>query len=285
MELSILYRGPLSSCNYGCEYCPFAKRVESREELAVDEAALERFVGWIAARPASDRIAVLFTPWGEALIRPAYQRALARLTQLPQITRAAIQTNLSARLDFVDACAPGKLGIWATYHPEWTSREAYVAKVSALHARGVQVSAGVVGFNRFKPEIAELRRELPDGVYLWINAAKKEETYTDEDVRFFAAIDPLFPVNTIEHPSRGKRCGAGSRAISVDGDGTVRSCHFVRAPLGNLYDPAFESVLAPRLCPNDTCGCHIGYVHLEELALGEVFGAGILERVPLQRIW
>ena len=26
MNLSILYRGPLSSCNYACGYCPFAKR-------------------------------------------------------------------------------------------------------------------------------------------------------------------------------------------------------------------------------------------------------------------
>ena len=31
MNLSILYRGPLSSCNYGCEYCPFAKHRETRD--------------------------------------------------------------------------------------------------------------------------------------------------------------------------------------------------------------------------------------------------------------
>ncbi|MEN8446791.1 MAG: radical SAM protein, partial [Cyanobacteria bacterium J06555_13] len=29
MNLSILYRGPLLSCNYGCEYCPFAKRQQT----------------------------------------------------------------------------------------------------------------------------------------------------------------------------------------------------------------------------------------------------------------
>jgi sulfatase maturation enzyme AslB (radical SAM superfamily) len=46
MDLSILYRGPLSSCNYGCEYCPFAKREESYAQLETDRVALLRFVAW-----------------------------------------------------------------------------------------------------------------------------------------------------------------------------------------------------------------------------------------------
>lgn len=52
--LTVLYRGPLSSCNYGCAYCPFAKHHESDAEHAVDAAALERFLGW-AERWPSDR--------------------------------------------------------------------------------------------------------------------------------------------------------------------------------------------------------------------------------------
>ena len=35
-------------------------------------------------------------------------------------------------------------------------------------------------------------------------------------------------------------------------------------------------LLLPRPC---TCGCHIGYVHLDYLELHKVFGAG-LERIP-----
>ena len=48
MDLTILYRGPLASCNYDCPYCPFAKRRDSREQLRADRAALERFAGWAA---------------------------------------------------------------------------------------------------------------------------------------------------------------------------------------------------------------------------------------------
>jgi MoaA/NifB/PqqE/SkfB family radical SAM enzyme len=96
----VLYRGPLSSCNYGCDYCPFAKRQENEAELAADRAALKRFVGWVAARPA-DRISALFTPWGEALVRSWYPAALARPAAMPHVGRAAIQTNLAGRLDWI----------------------------------------------------------------------------------------------------------------------------------------------------------------------------------------
>ena len=61
MKLSILYRGPLSSCNYGCDYCPFAKHRETYAEHQHDQQALERFLNWVANR-AGDQIGIFFTP-------------------------------------------------------------------------------------------------------------------------------------------------------------------------------------------------------------------------------
>jgi MoaA/NifB/PqqE/SkfB family radical SAM enzyme len=292
MKLKILYRGPLSSCNYGCQYCPFAKRVESRDELAVDEQALSRFIDWVASR-VNDEISILFTPWGEALIRPWYQAALARLTRLPHVARAAIQTNLSCRLDWIDGCDRARLALWATYHPEWTSRARFVAQVRALDERGVRLSCGAVGFKEFSDELEALRRELPTSVYLWINAVKHDDRpgrplvrrgdayYSDDEIARFERIDPLFRWNVAAHPSHGRACRAGASVISVDGDGTIRRCHFVARPIGNLYDAGgVEAALAERPCPNDSCGCHIGYVHLDHLGLDRVYGDGILERIP-----
>jgi hypothetical protein len=73
--------------------------------------------------------------------------------------------------------------------------------------------------------------------------------------------------------------------ISVDGDGTARRCHFIGTPIGNIYEPGFEQALLPRPCTNATCGCHIGYVHMPERGLYEVFGDGVLERIPAEPIW
>jgi sulfatase maturation enzyme AslB (radical SAM superfamily) len=94
MHLTILYRGSLISCNYGCEYCPFAKRQQTAAELAIDQQSLERFVNWIAEN-SQHQFSILFTPWGEALIHQCYQQALVKLTQMPHVNKAAIQTNLS----------------------------------------------------------------------------------------------------------------------------------------------------------------------------------------------
>jgi len=67
----------------------------------------------------------------------------------------------------------------------------------------------------------------------------------------------------------------------VLGDGTVRRCHFIPTPLGNLYDGSYRAALRRGGCTNATCDCHIGYVHLKRLPLYDVFAGGILERIPL----
>lgn len=282
LRLSILYRGPLSSCNYGCAYCPFAKRHETAAELRGDRDALERFVDWVASRGArGDTIAVLFTPWGEALIRRWYRDALIRLTGMPHVERAAIQTNLSCPLDWLDACDRDRLALWTTFHPGEVDRATFLDRCLELDRRGVRFSVGVVGLKEHLGEAEALRRELPSHVYLWINAYKRvPDYYSAAELRAFEAIDPLFPINTVRHPSRGRSCRAGRSVIAVAGDGTARRCHFIPEPIGNIYEPGFEATLVDRPCTNETCSCHIGYVHLDHLGLDRVFGAGILERIP-----
>jgi MoaA/NifB/PqqE/SkfB family radical SAM enzyme len=282
MHYSILYRGPLSSCNYGCEYCPFAKHQEGPEELAADERALARFIAWVRKQGArGHEISVLFTPWGEALIRRWYQEGMVELTGMPHVRKAAIQTNLSCRLDWTARCDRGKLGLWCTYHPTETSREKFLARCRELGARQVRYSVGVVGLKEHADDLSWLRRELPAGVYVWVNAFKRQEDYySAEDLEQFTAIDPLFPMNAVRHASRGEACRCGESVFAVDGEGTMRRCHFIKTPIGNIYADGWERALSPQPCSNDTCGCHIGYVHMPSLRLDEVFGEGILERIP-----
>jgi hypothetical protein len=118
-----------------------------------------------------------------------------------------------------------------------------------------------------------VRRELPGHVSLWVNASKDvPDYYRPGEAEWLSGIDPLFPCNNTRHPSRGRACRAGETVVSVDGDGTVRRCHFIRTPLGNLDAPGFERVPATRPCTNATCGCHVGHVHLSERGLYDVFG-------------
>ncbi len=278
LDLTILYRGPLASCDYDCPYCPFGKRRDTPGQLRADRAALARFADWAAGR-RGDTLALLFTPWGEGLVRSWYRDTLAELSRLPHIRRVAIQTNLSARTDWLAGADLDTLALWATYHPGEVTHERFLARCRELSALGARYSVGLVGEPEHLAAARRMRGELPPEVYLWVNAAEGR-TYTDAQAADWAALDPLFAYSRTPHPSAGRPCRTGRSVISVDGDGTVRRCHFVRTELGNLYDGSYRAALGPRPCELPVCDCHIGYVHLETLPLYDVFAGGVLERIP-----
>jgi MoaA/NifB/PqqE/SkfB family radical SAM enzyme len=198
------------------------------------------------------------------------------------VRKAAIQTNISCKLDWVEACDTSKLALWCTFHPTETTVERFLGKCFEMIDRGVRFSVGVVGLKEHAEAIAHLRAELPPSVYLWINAYKRErDYYSPEMIAEFTRHDPLFPMNNRYHASFGESCRAGSEAFTVDGDGTLRRCHFIKTPLGNIYESNWERGLGEQPCTNETCGCHIGYVHLDRLKLDERFGDGLLERIPV----
>jgi hypothetical protein len=285
--LSILYRGPLSSCNYDCHYCPFAKRTETEDELARDQVSLARFVARCESLAAWN-LQVFFTPWGEALVRPWYWEAFARLSRCHHVGKVAAQTNLSCRLDWLADCDVAKVALWCTYHPGETSRMRFLTKCRQLLDQGVAFSVGVVGLREHFSEISLLREELPSNVYVWVNAYKDVANYyAADEIQWLATIDPHFAINCQRYASLGQPCRTGDTVVSIDGEGVIRRCHFVADPLrvasgevANFYRDDFAEGLRPRVCPRAQCSCHIGYVHLESLQLEEVYGERILERVP-----
>jgi len=281
--LSILYRGPLASCNYGCPYCPFAKRHDTAAQLQDDRRRLERFTDWLEAR-SPRRHAVLFTPWGEALTRRWYREAMVRMSHLSHIDRVAVQTNLSVPLEWLADANPECIALWCTYHPGEVERDSFVQQCRRLSELNIRYSVGVVGLREHFSEIEQLRESLGPEVYLWVNAYKREDDYyRDDEIEQLAAIDHLFHFNNQRHRSLGRPCRTGESVISVDGQGDVRRCHFTTEVIGNIYAANFDQCLQPRSCPNQTCGCHIGYVHMPELKLYEVFGSGVLERIAVDR--
>jgi len=276
---NILYRGSLSSCNYACSYCPFAKTKNTRAELAQDEKELHRFVDWVAQQ--KERIGILFTPWGEGLIRKYYQKAMLRLSHLPNVYRVAIQTNLSCKTEWMAEVDKERFALWTTYHPTEVSREKFVGKCRSLDEMAIRYSVGFVGFKEQLDELEALRKELNPTVYLWANAYKRDPNYYDEQLlERIEKVDPLFRWNTQYHESLGESCRAGESSFTVDGMGDLRRCHFIKPVLANIYQDDWELSLKARNCSEKTCGCHIGYVHLDKLNLSEVYGEGILERIP-----
>ncbi|MCI5058714.1 MAG: STM4011 family radical SAM protein [Flavobacteriales bacterium] len=278
-SINILYRGSLDSCNYDCDYCPFAKKKNTRQELAYDRDCLNKFVDWVQVQKY--QLKILFTPWGEALIRGYYQDAMNILSNSNAVEKVTIQTNLSCSLDWIDEANTDKLALWTTFHPTECTIERYVSKCLGLIKKKVDFSVGIVGLKENFEAIRELRRLLPKDIYVWVNAYKREPNYyRDEDIDFLNEIDPLFDVNNTIYETYGKSCAAGEHSISIDEKGDIKRCHFISEIRGNIFETSLDTILRPSPCSNNVCRCYIGYINLKELNLENVYGSRILERIP-----
>jgi len=275
----ILYRGSLSSCNYACPYCPFAKTTNTRAELDKDRDQLNRFVDWVTVNVKP--LGIFLTPWGEAIIHRYYREAMVRLSHLPHLQRVAIQTNLSGNLEDLKEARAERLSIWATFHPGETDIERFLIRCERLATLEIRFSVGVVGLREHFAAIATLRDRLAPEVYLWVNAPKSSGIdYSQDELRLLTSIDPYFRWNLKYWPSRGQACRSGWSSFTVDGEGDVRRCHFVDAMIGNLYRESIWDRLARQPCPNATCGCHMGYVYRDDFQLQQLYGDNLLERIP-----
>jgi hypothetical protein len=247
--------------------------------MATDKQQVERFVQFVQQQKDIE-FKLFFTPWGEGLIRKHYQQALVGLSNMSSVQKVAIQTNLSCTLGWLQKANKEKVALWATYHPGQVSRQAFLNKCQQLDSMGVMYSVGIVGFKETIEEIELMRTLLPSERYLWVNALKKQaDYYNDAERDRLIAIDPYVPYNMVYHESKGKACRTGHTVISVDGDGNIYRCHFIKEKLGNIYEDALNTILKPRLCTNATCGCHIGYVHMDDLNLYDVYKGRELERI------
>ncbi|MFB9328063.1 STM4011 family radical SAM protein [Paenibacillus aurantiacus] len=286
MKAVLYYRGSLSSCNYDCPYCPFSKNKDSAATLAKDREQLIAFVDWVKAQqPAGHRLSIFFNPYGEGLIHRWYREAMVELSHMPHVDKVAIQTNLSAKLDWTDRLDRQKAAFWATYHPGQTTKANFVRQCVRLFEQGLPLSVGTVGVRSAFDAIASLRRALPPELYMWVNAYKdKPDYYTTSDRAFLRGIDPLFESNLSDYDSAGHRCGAGLDVFYVQGPGLVKRCYKDRQVIGHLYRDGLDVLSRQRLCRMKTCDCYIGYIHMPELGLQEVYGDRLLERIASPKV-
>jgi organic radical activating enzyme len=285
VNLRIFYLGTLRGCNYHCSYCPFADLQNDADQVGEDYANLVAFCSWVEQQ-RSDKMEILFTPRGDALIWPHYQKALPPLTHQPHIQQLVVQTNLSGPLEWLSQCDTQTMALWCTYHPEETSQVSFLDKLEQLERMQIPFSVGMVGKREAFKQIEQLRKSLPQRHYLWINAFKDiPDYYSDGDIARLTAIDPLFPDNLKDHLSYGMTCRSGDNAFTIDGDGTAYRCHLIKRPLGNIYQQPLSTMTSKRPCDRDRCDCYIGNINLIDLDMERRYGDRILARIPLENHW
>ena len=254
------------------------------EQLRADRAALERFVGWVGADPDGDRLSVLFTPWGEGLVRSWYRRALVELS--PPAARASgspsrptwLPHRLAGRRRPRHASRCG-----APTTPARSPYERFLAKAPrpGRLRRPVQRrrrrAARAPGATR-----GALRAELP-ARRLPVGQRRRGPPLrpTPRGRRLDRDRPAVRRTAGTPHPASAGPCRTGETR-----DLGGRRRHGAPLPLraGHRSATSTTAPTAPRCAPRrartTVCDCHIGYVHLETLPLYDVFAGGVLERIP-----
>ncbi len=281
---TILYRGDLKSCNYRCSYCPFSKHKASAVELERDRAHFARFCHSVEERAGELSIgAVLVVPYGEASLHDWYWEGLGCLAVVPDIDRVGMQTNLSFPVEKCleqfgqQGAQRGKLCLWATFHPEMTDVDTFVAICHQLRELGVSLCVGGVGVPANIPLLVELRRKLSAAVYLWVNRMDGlGRNYTPEEVCIFTQIDPFFEKELQYPAAREEMCG---NRCFVEADGRMRTCNISKGKAVNWYEADGQEIFRP-LCGRKRCTCYLAYAGREDFGGKHFFGSYPLFRLP-----
>lgn len=281
-RFELLYRGSLRSCNYHCSYCPFSKHRRSGRELQKDREQWEHFVQTLEQRfGAFSESTLMVVPYGEALIHPWYWEGLARASVLPGIRAAGAQTNLSFPIEeslgrFRQAGGRlDRLRLWGTFHPEMVPAKVFAGACRQLLKAGVRMCAGAVGVPGNLEYIEELRRELPEEIYLWINRMDGlRRPYTPEEAEAFTKIDPYFPRELSLLPADAKQCG---NRLFVEGSGKLRLCNISRT-LERL--PENNENICSDFCGRKNCSCYLAYGGRRDFMNELLFGPYPVFRIP-----
>ena len=196
----VLYRGSLKSCNYKCSYCPFSKHAMSQEELVKDRRQWNLFVSTYLKQAENLNLrALMLVPYGEALIHPWYWAGLAGISASAGTDAVGAQTNLGFSVkealdDFRNAGGlTRKLRLWATFHPQMTEVSEFAEKCRVCMEEGVTVCAGAVGVPEHEGLLHQLREELPEEIYLWINKMDGLAVYAKREGKFCRHRSLFFP--------------------------------------------------------------------------------------------
>lgn len=290
MNYSILYRGPLKVCNYLCIYCPFIHELKplrrSRHvstHLQKDKNALNNFYNWLKNQNLGkqEKISVFFIPSGEILLFKYYRNLIRKLLLENFIAKIVVQTNLSVSLGDLIPLFDQKLRLWITYHPSKVNMDPFIEKLNHLLQYGIKFSVGAVGTKENLQSIQELRNNLNESIYLWINAANPSNNYySKSDLNTIMEIDPLFKYELQIKHSFNEPCKTGQSVFFIDEYGNIRRCVLDNEILGTLENSTLSQISSKKPCKNFYCQCFIAYVHLVSLSLSDIY-SGILERIPL----
>lgn len=223
-----------------------------------DKEALREFIAQM--KQERTKHAVQIVPYGEALVHEYYWRALAELSRIEMEEYTGCQTNLSFPVEKMLGIyekyqgKKEKLRLWCTFHPSMTTIEKFMEQCRKLELEGITFCVGMVGDPREIPTLIELRRQLPESVYIWVNKMDgRKGNYTLEEVKIFQKIDPYFFLQMEHRRAELKKC---RQSVFYEADGSRYFCNLHAASKGKTQENS---------CGRDECNCYLAYCNRTDI--------------------
>lgn len=268
------------SCNYRCSYCWWEmdglwnKLAEQNRVLPPED--WEKVWDRVHERHGEARLDLL---GGEPLLYPRMDELCRRLSRKHKLL---ITTNLSFDAEklerFLDGLDPDRVHFAASFHPQFTSLDAFMEKALLLKRAGFEPAALFVTWPPLLSRLEEYRsaflaREIPFSLMIFQGRHGGKEypdAYTAEEKELLGGMTPSADeekYRLLSESTLGKLCHSGRVSANVKGNGDVYRCGqdaFGLKPMGNIFDPEFRLDDAPKPCPYSRCSCK-EFRYLDEL--------------------
>lgn len=249
----------------------------TNEQREKDEKALWKFIEKV--KQEKEKHAVQIVPYGEALIHEYYWKGLAELSRIATEEYTGCQTNLSFSVEKMLEIyekyqgKKEKLRLWCTFHPSMTTVEKFVEQCEKVERAGVSFCVGMVGDPKESSALLQLRKSLPDSVYVWVNKLEgQRQTYTKEERKLFQEVDPYFSLQLEHRRAELQKC---RQSFFYEADGSRYFC--------NLHAAAKGSRSGEKGCGRSECNCYLAYSNrtdIEELLFFEPYPAFRIPTYP-----
>jgi len=270
---------PLTNwCNYRCSYCPVLRDLHS-DFKKPDHTELHNLT-LARLKNLSSNFNICITG-GEPCLHPQIDEIISSLVNMKNCLNVALFTNLSRSLEYYKSLAQlktDKLGICASYHPDFANKEKFIEKAIAIKESGnmINVQVSMIDDMSRAHELIDVMDKLIDrGVDCYPLRLRPTQDYTpDYSKEFyqlfrpymmatspenqFKNIDCTFTDGTKEtmrvfdieiqqlNKFKGYRCTP--RRFQIEMSGAIRNtCTSRQIPLGK------NDILKEESCPQDAC--------------------------------
>ena len=268
------------TCDYRCSYCWWEMdglwEKLSKQNRILPPEEWEKVWDRFHEYHGTARLDLL---GGEPLLYPRADELCRRLSGKHKLL---ITTNLSPGLGslqrLLKGLDPARVHFAASFHPEFTSLEAFLDKILLLKRAGFEPAVLLVAWPPFLGRLEQYRaafggQDIPFSLMIFQgrhDGKDYPQSYSAAERSLLGAWTPdksEAAYRLQQQSTLGKLCHAGRISANVKGNGDVFRCGqdaFGLKPMGNIFDPEFRLAEAPQPCPYQHCSCN-EFRYLDEL--------------------